>query len=267
MMNEKSELYWKKSSQSFDAVAEDYDAFRPGYPKELVDCIIELTGLPPGGKILEVGAGTGKATRLFAERGYQMLCIEPGANLAAVAAQNCQAYPAVRFEISRFENWQETPDLFDLVISAQAFHWVPKEIGYAKAARALKPAGSLALFWNMYPGFNAGPLRLEMDKIYQEISPEIASPMTEMEETIKIRTSDIEASGLFGPVILKRFPWSMCYTSGQYQGLLNTYSDHLLLSEEKRMRLYKAIGDVIERHGGFIDRPYVAVLFLAQKLS
>jgi SAM-dependent methyltransferase len=265
-MNEKSELYWKKSSQSFDTVAEDYDEFRPSYPEELVDGIIELTHLPPEGKILEVGAGTGKATLLFAERNYAMLCLEPGANLAAVAARNCKAYSEVKFEISRFENWQETPNGFDLVISAQAFHWVPKDVGYAKAAKALKTTGSLALFWNMYPGIKL-PLKTELDKIYHDLVPEIENPLTKMEETISTRIADIETSGFFGPVTLRRFPWSMCYTSKQYQGLLNTYSDHLLLPEEKRMRLYKAVGDMIDEHGGFLERPYVAVLFVARKLS
>ena len=73
----------------------------------MVDSIIALSRLPEGGHILEVGSGTGKATRLFASRGYAIHCIEPGGNLAALAARNLQDYPRVTFEITRFEDWQE----------------------------------------------------------------------------------------------------------------------------------------------------------------
>ncbi len=132
---------WKKDSQSFDTVASLYDEFRPEYPPELVEAVISLSGIMDGGRILEIGSGTGKATRLFARRGYLIHCIEPGRNLAAVAARNLKDFPGVTFEITRFEESRDLCSEFDLVMSAQAFHWVPKEIGYAKAARALKPAG------------------------------------------------------------------------------------------------------------------------------
>ncbi len=265
-MTEKSPEEWKRDSQSFDMVAEDYDAYRPSYPNEMVDCLIELTHLPPGGNILEVGPGTGKATRLFAERGYRIQCIEPGANLAAKAADNLKAFPQVQFEICRFEDWQETPGQYDVATSAQAWHWVPKETGYAKAARTLKPAGSIGLFWNLYPGME-GELKDELDRIYQEVTPGLLTPITPMEDTIRERGSAIEASGFFGPVTIRRFPWSVCYTTRQYQGLLNTYSDHLALPLGVRQRLYQAVGEAFERHGGCLDRPYVAVLFMAQKLN
>jgi SAM-dependent methyltransferase len=262
-MTERSPVEWRKDSQSFDTVAEDYDAFRPGYPAELVDCLVELTGLAPGSPVLEIGSGTGIATLLFARRGCQVLGLEPGSNLAAIAAHNLSDYPLVKFELCRFEDWRETPAAFDVVTSAQAFHWIPPEIGYAKAARALKPGGYLALFWNMYPGMT-GPLKDELDQVYAEFFPEAMEPIP-MEVAIQERSAAIEASGYFGPVTVRRFPWSMCYTTQQHLGLLNTYSDHLALPTERRQQLFRAVGETIDRHGGTIERPYVAVLFVAQK--
>ncbi len=74
-MDEQSIIDWKKDSQSFDSVAGLYDKFRPAYPRRLVDCIIELSGLKDDARILEVGSGTGKATRLFASpRVFDPLC-------------------------------------------------------------------------------------------------------------------------------------------------------------------------------------------------
>jgi SAM-dependent methyltransferase len=265
-MPERPTIDWKKDSQSFDRVAEFYDTFRPTYPPELVDAVIALSGLPPAGKILEIGSGTGQASLLFAQRGYSVLCIEPGENLATVAARNLEAFPGVQFEISRFEDWQETVGAFDLALSAQAFHWVPKEIGYAKAARALKPHGHLALFWNMYPGFE-GQLAADLDKIYREIAPGLGSPFNANDEAIHQRVREIEESGCFGPVSVRCYPWTKRYTTNEYLGLLNTYSDHLRLPEETRKRLLLSIGKVIEQHGGSVERPYLAVLYVAEKVN
>lgn len=169
-MVDKSGPNWKKASQSFDSIPNDYDTYRPGYPQELVDSIVKQTNMPQNGKILEIGSGTGKATRGFAERCFSIYCIEPGANLAAVAARNLRAYPGVQFEICRFEDWPETVTGFDLAISAQAFHWVPNKIGYAKVSHVLKPNGYMALFWNMHLGFQ-GQLAVDSDNIYREIAP------------------------------------------------------------------------------------------------
>jgi SAM-dependent methyltransferase len=257
---------WKKDSQSFDTVAGQYDEFRPEYPEELVDSIIKLSGIEKAGWILEVGCGTGKATRLFARLGYRMHCIEPGRNLSAVAQHNLQEYPGITFEASRFEDSQDCVSQYDLAISAQAFHWVPKEVGYAKIARSLKPGGALALFWNMYPGFH-GQIDTELDKIYHAVAPGLANPRTDSEEIIQERRQDIIQSGYFGQVVIERFPWSQSYTTRQYTGLLNTYSDHLRLPAETRQRLYKAVAAAIEAQGGSVVRNYVAVLYAAHKLS
>jgi SAM-dependent methyltransferase len=261
-----SGMDWKMASLSFDPVADLYEKYRPGYPQELVDRLLEQAGISPSGRILEIGAGTGKATQLFAERGYPILCIEPGRNLAAIAARALKSYPGVQFEINRFEDWPELASTFDLVFSAQAFHWVPKEVGLSKAARVLTPGGYLGLFWNMSPGFK-GRLADEIDQVYREIAPDLGSPFSPTPEVIQQRVRDIDASGCFGPVSVERFPWSAEYRTPEYLGLLNTYSDHLRLPEDIRQELFNNIGRVIDEHGGSVEKPYIAVLYVAKKAS
>jgi SAM-dependent methyltransferase len=263
-MVEKSGIARKKDSQSFDKVAGLYEEYRPDYPKQLVDSVIASSRLPEGGRILEIGSGTGKATRLFANRGYAIHCIEPGGKLAAMAARNLQAYARVSFEMTRFEDWHESLAAFDLVMSAQAFHWIPAEIGYPKAARSLKPGGALALFWNMHPGFH-GQVAEDLKAIYRKIAPELAREEDSIEETIQERTEEITQSNCFGPVTVLRFPWSCTYQTREYIGLLNTHSEHIRLPARSRQRLFEAIATVIDANGGSIEREYIAVLYIAQK--
>ena len=73
---------------AFEAVAERYDEARPTYPEAFFDDLVELTGAPPGGRILEIGPGTGKATVALAGRGYALLGVELGPQLAEVARRN-----------------------------------------------------------------------------------------------------------------------------------------------------------------------------------
>jgi SAM-dependent methyltransferase len=229
----------------------------------LIETVIAAAGLEAGDRILEIGSGSGKATVYFAELGCQILCLEPGANLAALAARKFSDFPDVRFETNRFENWETQERAFDLVMSAQAFHWVPEDIGYAKAAKALKPGGHLALFWNMYPNID-NPLRRDLDRAYRRHAPEIAAVETDLEPRIEGIAKAIINSGHFYAPRVQRYPWSRQMTEQSYLGLLNTYSDHLRLEESRRKELLSAIANVIDKHGGLIEQNYLAVLYLAR---
>ena len=90
---------------SFDGDALLYDEVRPGYPEALFDDVVSLSGIPIGGRILEIGCGTGQATVPLSRRGYPILCVELGENLAAVARRNLAAYPLVEVQTGDFEKY------------------------------------------------------------------------------------------------------------------------------------------------------------------
>jgi len=115
----------------------------------------------------------------------------------------------------------------------------------------------------MYPD-PTDMISLDLRKVYEERAPELAARSSSCEELIQQRETDIWESGLFSNVCVNRFPWSVKYNAQQYVGLLGTYSDHLRLSEEKRRRLYEGVIEVITQHGGIIEKPYLAVLYVAQ---
>jgi ubiquinone/menaquinone biosynthesis C-methylase UbiE len=132
-----------RDGEVFDAVAEAYDRERPSYPPELVEQACSIGGLVPGSQVLEVGCGTGKLTEGLVARGLSVDAVDPGANMIALARR--RAGDAVRFHVGRFEDVELPEAAFDAVFSATAFHWVDPSVGWAKAARVLKPGGTLAL--------------------------------------------------------------------------------------------------------------------------
>ena len=255
---------WKQRRASFDRVAERYDSYRPGYPDELVEFVLSSSQLPPAGRILEIGCGTGIATRKFASLGYSMVCVEPGANLAALAQKRLGTGHQVSFEVSTFEDWSDGGQRFDLVLSAQAFHWIPTDIAYAKSARILQPGGCLALVWNMYPD-PQGTIWEEMRLIYDRLWPSKYEKRLTYLELAERRAEEIAGSGFFDPAQTGKFPWSETYTTERYLGLLSTYSDHIALESEQRNKLFSAIEDLVESNDGQIEKPYVAYAYVALK--
>ena len=263
-MENKITFDWKAESQRFDGVANLYDTYRPGYPSGLIDDIILISGIQTDGRILEIGSGTGKATLFFARKGYTILCLEPGQNLIDVATKNLASFSNVSFVRSRFEEWRDDEEKFDLVISAQAYHWIPEEVRYEKTANVLKHQGYLATFWNMYPDIN-GKIRQELDKVYHKRAPELSKLETPYKQLLETRANSFRKTPYFKKVVVRKYTWSARYKTDEYLGLLNTYSDHLSLSEQKRGVLFEDIAEVIEKNGGFIERPYLSVLYIAQK--
>src|SRR5436853_5894946 len=116
----------------FDEVAELYDKVRPGFPDELLDEL--AAALPPAPVVVEVGPGTGQATKGLVARGARVTAVELGAHLAAVLARNL---PTVDVVVGPFENVDLAPGAFDAVVAASSYHWVPAE------ARMTKPAALL----------------------------------------------------------------------------------------------------------------------------
>ncbi|MCK4570741.1 class I SAM-dependent methyltransferase [Candidatus Bipolaricaulota bacterium] len=248
----------------FDQAASAYDIARPGYPPELIDKLIELTQLPANARILEIGCGTGQITLPLAERGYEIVAIELGENLARIAASNLSTFPQIQVVHSSFEEWIADEPSFNLVLSAQAFHWIDPEIGYPKIRRSLKSGGHLAVVYNLFPGC-VWPVYRDLDRVYQR-----AFPSREGNDAASLRASverpvrSISDCGLFHEPVIWDHAWLETYTTDRYMKLLDTFSDHRTMNEASQKRLYEDVRTIIDKHGGSIDRPLLAMLFLAQ---
>ncbi len=255
---------------TFDEEALLYDAARPGYPDALFEDAVSLSGIPPGGRILEIGCGTGQATSPFARRGYSILCVELGENLAAVARRNLAPFPGVEVVTGDFESWTGEEGAFDLATSATALHWIDPSIRYRKLAGLLKPGGAVAPFWyaHVHTEKDRGFFE-EVQQVHLRVVPEMArgyKGLPRPEDVAAEEAGRIEETGLYGPVAVRRYPFDIEYYSESYVRLLNTHSDHRSLAPDIRERLFEGIAELIRtRYGGRITKGYLAMLYVAHR--
>ena len=238
---------------TFNTAAVLYEDVRPGYPEELIQDVVEFSELSDHSRILEVGCGTGKATLSFAERGYELVCLDIGADLLAVAKEKLGAFPNVSFVEQAFEEWKSEEE-FDLIISATAFHWVDPKVRYLKASEMLRSDSFLAVFSNQHvrkdEGFFAESQSL-YDKYYLPLT--VDRPPT--------HATNFPGVEVFEEPIKRVYPWTQTYSSAQYIKLLGTYSGHIALSDENRNLLFEGITNLIEtKYDGQVTKYYEAVL-------
>jgi SAM-dependent methyltransferase len=254
----------------FGEVAELYERHRPVYPEAMVDDLAEMAGLEPGALVLEVGAGTGKATAMLARRGLSVLAVEPSAEMAAVARRVCAPYPGVRIEQADFERWDPADREFPLVFAAQAWHWVDPSVGFAKAATVLRPGGVLAACWNRVAWAGA-PLQEAVLEAYRQTAPEILAETDPIHPGSTIAPDEpewrraIAATSGLGAADVRDYEWSTTYSGGDYAALLETHSTIRVLEPERRAALLGAVAQAIEEHGDQLVLPLVTRLCLARR--
>lgn len=134
------------AAQGFSGGADAYEKGRPDYPAEAIDFLTERLQLQPGRKVLDLAAGTGKMTRLLVPSGADIVAVEP---VAQMRNKLVEALPGITALTGIAESIPLPEASIDAVIVAQAFHWFDHLPALKEIQRILKPAGRLALVWNV----------------------------------------------------------------------------------------------------------------------
>lgn len=125
----------------FETVAEEYDAARPTYPDGVFDALGRLEGL----SVLDVGAGTGIATRALIARGAKVVAVDRGAEVLRRATARTAGMAA---SVADGAILPVRSGSVDLVCFAQAWHWLDESARVAEAHRVLRPGGRWAGWWS-----------------------------------------------------------------------------------------------------------------------
>lgn len=250
----------------YSAAALAYQQTRPRYPQVLIDRVVEITHLSADSTLLEVGCGPAIATPAFAALGCQMVCVEPNPDFYHLAQQTCASTANVELQNCSFEEWELAPQAFDAVLAASSFHWVSPEIGYPKAAAALKPEGFLILLWNkeLQPTYE---IYQQLSPVYQTHAPSLmrqyedyARQMAILDEMGQMAID----SGYFKEMVAGHFEVEVTYSIDQYLTLLNTYSPHLKLEAVQKQALFAGLREVLVQQGETIDLAFTSAFHITR---
>jgi len=258
----------------FNEVPELYDRVRPTYPTELFTDLVAVTGLDEQSSVLEVGCGTGQATRSLAALGGSVTAVELGADMAALARRRLAAFDNVEVETSSFEGWDDRGRCFDLLVAASSWHWVNPSVGWRRAHDVLQPGGWMALLGNVVvrrPGERE--VYAETADLHERFvpgNPDWGHPPLEDD----VRTTDAgwglveDPGGLFGPTIVRWYPMVQWFDGEGFADLLRTTSLHRKLDRDFREPLLDAIAERIRtRMGDRVSRRYLSVLRVGQRAA
>ncbi|WP_116203921.1 class I SAM-dependent methyltransferase [Amycolatopsis circi] len=232
----------------FGSVAQAYERFRPGYPAELAEKVLDYAGAPVA-DALEIGAGTGKMTRLFAGRGIAVTATDPDPAMLAELREHVPAEVVTRQ--GALEDLR--PDRqYGLVYSASALHWTDPAGRWPRIAALLAPGGVFASF--------GGPVRLADPVVRKAIdearaefveSAGVPSPDgTPPENELQWPGTELERSGLFADVRQVVVQQRVTLSADDLIGLFSTVSAYLMLPisvrEQAFQRIRKVLPDTVE---------------------
>lgn len=256
----------------FDEVPALYDRVRPTYPGELFADLVAITGMEEGSSVLEVGCGTGQATRSLAALACSVTAVEPGAGMAALARQRLATFPNVEVDTSSFEEWDDRGRHFDVLVAAAAWHWVDPSVGWQRAHDVLHPAGWMALIGNVVIRRPGEPevyaKTADLHERFASGNPDWGHPPLEDE----VRATDEgwglvnDPGALFGPTIVRSYPTVQWFDGEGFADLLRSTSLYRRLDRDVREPLLDAIADRVRtRMGDRASRRYLSVLRVAQR--
>lgn len=254
----------RELAEGFGENAAGYDRSRPSYPSALIERIVAGSRGP---ELLDVGCGTGIASRLFQRAGCRVLGLEVDPRMAAVARQS-----GIDVEVGRFEDWDPGGRVFDTVVAAQAWHWIDPVMGAAKTAQVLRAGGLVAVFWNAAD--MPGALRQVFAEVYRRVLP--GSPVAELYSRPGSVADaygaflDKAAEGLaqteaFGAPQRWRYDWEHCYTRDEWLDQVATHGGANWIPPNKRKELLDGLASAIDAAGGGFTMSYATVAAAAAR--
>jgi trans-aconitate methyltransferase len=216
----------------FGSAAESYERFRLGYPDEVVDRTLGYADRPVT-EAVEIGAGTGKATRAFASRGVHVTALEPDQDMCAVLRRETLAMPVSPVHTS-FEDYEGKP--VGLVYAAAAMHWTDPSTRWARVRDLLDDTGVALVFG------------CAMEIVDPEVAERVRAarrPQLDDDEYAHEFDAGLTASGLFADIENHVIERETLLPQREYVGYLSTVSAYLQLSLDDRQAVLRRVADVL----------------------
>jgi SAM-dependent methyltransferase len=251
--------------QSFDAVADAYERMRPSYPPDSIGHLIQRAALSEKSEVLEIGAGSGKATQPLVDLKCSLTCVEPGKALAQILRTRF-GQAAIVVE-NTFEKFSAASNSFDAIVAAQAFHWLDPQTRFQSCHTLLRSGGTLCLLWNMSPK-SSTPFFSELYEIYDRVALGLREPsfVDAAATSVKVPSGEeMLGSNLFENGRVDRVPWTASYSADEFLLLIDTFSNHRALDDATRAKLYAEIRKLCRQWNRPVEKEYCAILYTAKR--
>jgi trans-aconitate methyltransferase len=247
---------------SFNEVPEIYDRVRPSYPAHLFDT---FQMLPADPEIVEVGPGTGQATKDLLARGASVLAIEIGPATAAKLRSNLSS-DRLQVTVGDFEVIENQVSEADAVFSASAYHWVSREAQTDRPAAILRPGGVVAIVDPIQvdspedAGFFAAA-----QQIYERFGQGHSGPPAPHRGSVDPAIHTVlDADPRFDSIAVRRYDWDQTYSASEYRDLMLSFSGIQMMDEPDREGLLDDIESfILSDFGDSVTRPLVVTLTTA----
>jgi SAM-dependent methyltransferase len=236
------------AARGFGRVADAYERGRPDYPAAAIERLAERLDLRPGRTVIDLGAGTGKLTRLLVPTGADVVAVEPIAEMRA------------RIEGARtLEGTAEAIPLADASVDAltvgQAFHWFRAEEALREIHRVLRRGGGLALIWNTRD--QRDPLQASATELLAPLEGD--APRGHRRDWGAI----VDASGLFSRAEKETFDHEQVVDEDGFVERFTSVSFVASAPDDVRARLEADLRELARAAGTPIRLPYVTELYVA----
>ncbi|MFI9816780.1 class I SAM-dependent methyltransferase [Saccharothrix variisporea] len=203
-----------------------------------------------------MGTGTGIAARQLQALRCRVLGVEPDERMAEFARTT-----GVDVEVATFEDWDPAGRTFDVVVAAQAWHWVDPVVGAAKAARVLRSGGRLAVFWHVsqLPEQVADAFAVAYERAVPGTSFDFRAAVAGYQRMFDLAADGIRRAEAFTEPEEWRFDWAQTYTRGAYLDLMPTQGGLTRLPPDALAEVLHGVGQAIDAKGGTITVPYTTV--------
>jgi SAM-dependent methyltransferase len=255
----------------FDEEVGAYERARPSYPDAAFDALVGYLGeseITPPFDAVEIGPGSGKATKSLLQHGFRITATEPGENMSAFLRKKFSGDARLEVVHARFEDARLPDSAFDAVVSATSFGWVDERVRLPKSHALLRDYGVLAVIDTMQIASGADRGFFERCfPIYLKHRPgeNITIAKTE-HDVVPPALSEITGSALFADVRLRRYRWDQTYPTDVYADLVRSYSNTQMMPREAREALIADLCVLIdEEFNGYVVRPLVITVVLGRK--
>jgi len=240
------------AAAGFSAAADVYERARPSYPAEAIDWLARRVDLREGRTVVDVGAGTGKLTRLLVPTGARVIAVEP---LPAMLERLVEAAPGAEAMRGTAEQLPLPDRSADVITVAQAMHWFDQARALPQFRRVLRPGGSVALVWNSRD--REDPLQAELGRV---LEPARSKAPAQVDNAWR---EPFERSPLFGPFEVFRLPYAQFFTVEDLCDRVSSTSFVAAMEPEEREQLLGSVRALVDAVPEPFPFRYVTEIFVA----